>query len=177
MVVTIAFFFQMIDVYLENMNLSDRDKRLMNEYLIPGHYLKPAAGKERDIDLKANILEKARELLSVAGSLNNPDGARTDFTIEELEKAARECAELFQRSSSCFEGRNGQPALRHQGIHQLSDRHLNAMTVVHNYYVRRRDGTTAAERFYERKPKDLFEFLLDNMDYPARPRKRLKLAV
>ena len=39
MVATIAFFFKMIDIYLENMQLSDHDRRLMNNYLIPGHYL------------------------------------------------------------------------------------------------------------------------------------------
>ena len=79
-------------------------------------------------------------------------------------------------SSSCVEGRNAQLALRHQGIHRLSHRHLKALTVMHNYYVRRRDGTTAAERFFEAKQNDLFDFLVDRMDYPARPRNRLKLA-
>ena len=59
------------------------------------------------------------------------------------------------------------------GIHRLSDQLLKAQTIVHNYYVRNRDGTTPAERFFEAKHKDLFEWLLDNMDYPARPRQRM----
>ena len=54
----------------------------------------------------------------------------------------------------------------------LSDRDKNLM---HNYYIKRRDGTTAAERFFEAKPNDLFEFLLNNVDYPARPRNQMKL--
>ncbi|MBT8338705.1 MAG: hypothetical protein HKP58_00835 [Desulfatitalea sp.] len=103
MVATIAIFFQMIEIYLDNMQLSERDRHLMRHNLIPGHYLKIAADKERDIDRKA-------------------------------------------------------------------------LTVVHNYYIKRRDGTTAAERFFEAKPDDLFEYLLDHMDYPVRPRNRLKLA-
>ena len=176
MVATITFFFQMIDVCLENMRLSDRDKHLMNSYLIPGHYLKIAAKKERDVDRKADILQKAHKLLSI---VENPGGLRnenSDCKIEELEKTARDCAHLFQRSSSCVEGRNAQLALRHQGIHRLGDRHLKALTVVHNYYIKRRDGTTAAERFFEAKPNDLFNFLLNHMDYPVRPRNRLKLA-
>ncbi len=176
MVSTIAFFFKMIDIYIENMQLSDADRWLMNEYLIPGHYLKLAAGKERNINRKAEILKKASELLSVVQSLEDCGGVSANSKIEELEKAARECAQIFQRSSSCVEGRNAQLALRHQGIHRLSNRHLKALTIMHNYYVKRRDGTTAAERLFEAKPNDIFKFLLDRMDYPGRPRKRMKLA-
>jgi len=176
MVATIAFFFQMIDIYLDNIQLSDRDRYLMHNYLIPGHYLKLAASKERDIDRKADLFEKAKELLSIIDELENLGEVSCDCKMEKLEKAARDCAQIFQRSSSCVEGRNAQLALRHQGIHQLSNRHLQALTVMHNYYIRRRDGTTAAERLFEAKPNDLFEFLLDRMDYPARPRNRLKLA-
>jgi len=176
MVATIAFFFKMIDIYLDNMQLSVRDKYLMHKYLIPGHYLKLAASKERDVDRKADLFEKAKELLSIIEELENLGEVSSDCKIEKLEKAARDCAQIFQRSSSCVEGRNAQLALRHQGIHRLSNQHLQALTVMHNYYVRRRDGTTAAGRFFEAKPNDLFEFLLDRMDYPARPRNRQKLA-
>ncbi|MFN2197107.1 MAG: DUF6399 domain-containing protein, partial [Anaerolineales bacterium] len=172
MVATIAFFFQMIDICLDNMRLSDRDRHLMRHCLIPGHYLKLAAEKERDIDRKALIRQKSQELLSIVKSLGAVHGQGTDCKIEELEKAARNCAEIFQRSSSCVEGRNAQLALRHQGIHRLGEKQLKALTVVHNYYIKRRDGTTAAERFFEAKPNDLFDFLLDHMDYPVRPRNR-----
>jgi len=122
-------------------------------------------------------LKKARELLSIVESLEDPGEVSSDCKNRaNWRKAARDCAQIFQRSSSCVEGRNAQLALRHQGIHRLGNRHLQALTVMHNYYIRRRDGTTAAERLFEAKPNDLFEFLLDGMDYPARPRNRLKSA-
>ena len=175
MVATIAFFFHMVDVYLDNMHLSDRDKNLMHNYLIPGHYLKLAARRHRDIDRKAEIIQKSQDLLSIVNGTDGYCDVISDCKIKELEKAAKSCAQLFQRSSSCVEGRNAQLALRHQGIHRLSDRHLKASTIMHNYYIKRRDGTTAAERFFEAKPNDLFEFLLNNVDYPARPRNQLKL--
>jgi hypothetical protein len=53
-----------------------------------------------------------------------------------------ECADLFQRSSSAVEGRNGQLSLHHHGRHRLSDRKLAALTAVHNFHIRRADGTT-----------------------------------
>jgi hypothetical protein len=54
-------------------------------------------------------------------------------------------------------------------LHRLSDRKLTALTGVHNYFVKRADGTTAAERFFGAKPRDLFEWLLDRVDIPGRP--------
>jgi hypothetical protein len=175
MVDTITFFHFMVSQYLDNMNFSSDDKELLEKYLIPGYYLKLAVAKQRDTYVRDDIHKKAQELLSV---LENPDdGHVKSLNTARLKKAAKECAQLFQRSSSCVEGRNAQLALRHQGIHRLSDRHLKALTVIHNYYIKRRDGTTAAERFFETKHRDLFDFLLENMDYPVRPRNHLKMVV
>jgi len=94
-----------------------------------------------------------------------------------LKKAASECVQIFQRSSSCVEGRNAQLSLRHHGLHRLSDRCLKAQTVIHNFYITNKQGETPAARFFEAEHNDLFEWLLDKMDYSARPRKaRLKAA-
>ena len=120
MVATIAFFFRMIHICLDNLSLSDNDKHLMHSYLIPGYYLKLAAEKERDVDRKKSILQKSRELLSIVDR-HGGDGTCSDGKIDELDKAARHCAQLFQRSSSCVEGRNAQLALRHHGIHRLGE--------------------------------------------------------
>ena len=93
-----------------------------------------------------------------------------------LEQKAQACADLFQRSSSCVEGRNGHLSLKHHALHQLSSRKLQALTVLHNYSARRADGTTAAERFYGTAPRDLFAWLLDRLSVPARPRARRRAA-
>jgi hypothetical protein len=54
------------------------------------------------------------------------------------------CVQTFQRSSSCVEGRNGQLALRHHSFHRLSPRKLQALTTIHNFFLTRPDGSTAA---------------------------------
>ena len=87
-----------------------------------------------------------------------------------MEHKAQQCAEIFQRSSSCVEGRNGQLSLKHHALHQLTRRKLQALTVLHNYLVHREDGSTAAERFYGVAPRDLFVWLLGHLRLPARPR-------
>jgi hypothetical protein len=177
MVATIAFFFSMIDLYMDNMHISAHDRELMHDYLIPGFYLKQVAAKEKDAEQKSLISQKARQLLSILTQQDGPFCKYSTNDVKRLERVAEECAHIFQRSSSCVEGRNAQLSLRHHGIHKLSDRSLKAQTVVHNYYRRNRDGTTPAERFFEAKHIDLFDWLLDKMDYPARPRKQLKMAV
>jgi hypothetical protein len=176
MVATIAFFFRMIDLYMDNMQILDRDRQLMHDYLIPGFYLRQVARKEKDAERKSRILEMSQELLSILTQQDGPFSEYTENDIKILEKAAEECAQIFQRSSSCVEGRNAQLSLRHHGIHKLSDRSLKAQTIVHNYYRRNRDGTTPAERFFEAKHIDLFEWLLEKMDYPARPQHRPRKA-
>jgi hypothetical protein len=174
MVATISFFFSMIELYMDNIQISDRDRHLMHEYLIPGFYLREAARKEKNVDRKNKISEMSQKLLSILTQKDGPFSEYSEDDVIILEKAAKECAQIFQRSSSCVEGRNAQLSLRHHGMHRLSNRCLKAQTIVHNYYTRNRDGTTPAERFFNAKHSDLFEWLLEKMDFPARPRNRLK---
>jgi Family of unknown function (DUF6399) len=79
--------------------------------------------------------------------IRGPAGALSKLSPEEgakVERVAAQAADLFQRSSSCVEGRIGQLALRHHSLHRLSNGKLEALTVIHNYYLTRRDGTTQA---------------------------------
>jgi hypothetical protein len=71
---------------------------------------------------------------------------------QQVEQVCREVVGLFCRSSSCVEGRNGRLSLFQHGQTRLSQRRLEALTAVHNYVAQRADGTTAAERFFGRKP-------------------------
>ena len=84
-------------------------------------------------------------------------------------RQAQERAELFQRSTGCVEGRNGMLSLLHHRCHRLSTSRLKALTVVHNYHIRRQDGSTAAERFFEQKHGNLFESIVENVRIPGRP--------
>lgn len=172
MVKTIAFFWSMVSISLKELDLPLDIELAMVQNLIPAFYLRYAAGKaKKAIDRKA-IREVSEKLLL---PLRDPDGPLSTLEkdqIRHLEVIAKECAGFFQRSSSCVEGRNGQLSLRHHSQHNISPRQLQALTVVHNYCIKRSDGTTAAERFFGNKPRDLFEHLLARLDLPARPAKR-----
>ena len=87
-------------------------------------------------------------------------------------KVFRLASELFQRSSSCVEGRNGQLSLRHLGMREISPRKLRVLGVLHNFVIKRSDGTTAANRFLGQKHRELFPWLVEHMSLPLRPRRK-----
>ena len=165
MIATLSFFHFSIQRKIKALSLSPEIEKIMFEVLLPVFYLRNAATKAKKADARCRLKMKSDEILSSCRCLKD--------TVQEelaaLEPIAKECANLFQRSSSCVEGRNGQLSLRHHSFHSLSNRKLSALTAVHNFFIRRMDGTTAAERFFGNKPKEMFEFLLKTVNLPGRP--------
>jgi hypothetical protein len=169
MVATIVFYLLAIRAKVEALSLVPEVEEAVFENLIPSIYLHLVSEKAKSAEVREQLRRKSEELLEPLRAVNGPFSGLVPHEIGLIEQVSQECACLFQRSSSCVEGRNGQLALRHHSLHRLSDRKLAALTAVHNYYVKRSDGTTAAERFFGAKPRDLFEYLLDRLDLPARP--------
>lgn len=172
MVATIAFFFLTIRAKVEALGLPPQVENGVYEQLIPGIYLSQVAGKAPEAEQRHRLKKKSEDLLAPFRTRDGPFQQLDESERKRLEQVAEECAQLFQRSSSCVEGRNGQLALRHHSLHRLSPRKLAALTTVHNYAVKRPDGTTPAERFYGAKPRDLFEWILERVDLPGRPAKK-----
>lgn len=176
LIATLTFFWVMIREKIEFYALSGEVEALMYEKIIPAQYLLIAGKKAKTAEDKKQILQQGVVLLSEL------EGMEVWKKINEEEKTrllniATECARLFQRSSSCLEGRNGYLSLRHHGLHHISDRKLGVLTVIHNYFTKRPDGSVAAERFFGKKPEELFEHLLDNLLYPpAQNRAKLEMA-
>jgi len=172
MVATIAFFCIMVKVKVEALGLAPEHERAMYRQLIPGIYLGCASKKSTDSERRKALHQCSEKLLAPLLVL---DGPFSDCTREQkalIEDVATECAHLFQRSSSCVEGRNGYLSLRHHGLHRISDGRLGALTTVHNFFIQDNQGRTPAERLFGEKPKDLFRYLLDRIDLPGRPAKR-----
>jgi hypothetical protein len=138
------------------------------ERLVAGMYLRQAAAKAKGAERRRQLRALAEVCLAEARAR----GPRPPGGWPAAEALAWEWAGWFQRSSSCVEGRNGQLALRHHSLHRLSHRRLRALTALHNYWLKRPDGTTAAERFFGNKPADLFDWLLGRLPLPARPAQR-----
>ena len=169
---TIAFYFATVAIILDQKGYDQRSRMLLEDYLIPACYLEFAAAKSNDKDKAIDMRYIMRDLMAEYDSRAGPFSMYTSQDLDDMLKVAKDCSSVFQRSSSAVEGRNGQLSLNYHNLHRLSDRKLACLTAIHNFDTRRADGTTPAERFFEAKHGDLFEYLLENVKRTGRPRIR-----
>lgn len=96
--------------------------------------------------------------------------------LERWRSWAEWASRNFHRASSAVEGRNGCLSQSYRNGRGLTNRRLAALTAVHNYDTRRRDGSTPAERLYGQQFPDLFQWLVGQMGalpLPRRARQRI----
>lgn len=175
MVATITFFFLTLHAKVQTLTLTSQQEDALYTLLIPAIYLQLVADKATTADHRHTLQQRSQQLLQPLLDSNSPFAALDPDEKRLLESVALESAHLFQRSSSCTEGRNGQLALRHHSLHRISPRKLSALTVVHNFFIHRSDGSTPAQRFFEAEHSSLFDYLLDHIDLPGRPAKKRPL--
>lgn len=169
MIAVLAFFFSFLALTIKSMGLDGMHGQLF-EQLVSIRYLKLCLQRAKKKKQKERI-KKTIEKLEGMINKNYLWGEISEGVQTEWWQRALECAQVFQRSSSCVEGRNGQLSLKFHAFRRVNADSLKVLTVLHNFFIRRADGTTAAERFFGQKPRDLFTWLLDKVELP-RPRKK-----
>ena len=168
----VGWFWELAQERLVELELSQEQEQAARQKLLPGYYWEAAARRARSPEERGRLTEMAARLVEQAWA---EGGALSELSEEErgrVQQTARETAGLFSRSSSCVEGRNGRLSLQHHGHSRVSQRRLVALTVIHNYLAERSDGTTAAQRFFNQKPADVFSWLLERLPDLPRPAKR-----
>ena len=157
---------------MQELELSEEQERVVREKLLPGHYWEKAAGRARTAEERARLKQMAERLKKQAWREGGELSKLSEEAKREVEEVARETAGLFCRSSSCVEGRNGRLSLQQHGHSRVSERRLKALTVIHNYAVKRGDDTTAAQRFFGQQHQDVFSWLLQRMPSLPRPARK-----
>jgi hypothetical protein len=141
----------------------------MHAKLIPSYYLDRVAQTRSVSD--GEPLRELAERLRVP--LLQPGGVLSTLSPEaqdHLHDEAQRLAGVFQRSSSNVEGRNGYLSLRSHQLRGLDrPRKRECFTTIHNFFLTRPDGTTAAERFFGQKPRSMFASILDSVDLAPAP--------
>jgi hypothetical protein len=160
------YFFIVYAAFVDSLKLNLEQEKFFNEVVFPLSYLKIIW---RRLPRKAKK-ENSQLLQSLEARIRDAPWAE-ELKLEWMKKG-REMGDTFQRSSSCVEGRNGMLSLNYHRFHRLNERTLKALTIMHNFDVRRGDGTTAAERFFEAKHKNLFDFLVINVHIPGKPKQQ-----
>lgn len=158
------YFFVVYQAFISG--FQPEEEEFFNEVIFPLSYLRMIW---RRLSKKAK--EECKELLRSL-EVRIRDAPWTDEVKEKWLQKGREMAETFQRSSSCVEGRNGVLSLNHHRLHRMNPKSLRVLTIIHNFDVRRADGTTAAERFFEAKHENLFDSLVMRVRMPQRPQKQ-----
>jgi len=160
------YFFTVYVAFVEGLRLSNNQEEFFNEVIFPLSYLRLAWRR-----LPKETKKEHRQLLESLEARAR-DAPWPEELKEELMKKGREMAETFQRSSSCVEGRNGMLSLNYHRFHRLNERALKALTIIHNFDTQRKDGTTAAERFFGVKHENLFDSLVANVRIPGKPKQQ-----
>jgi hypothetical protein len=169
LVFAIEWFWGVTHVCVEELNLPEEVEQAVYDKLLPGLYWQQAARRARTAEQRQQKEDLAQRLLDEAWAAGGVLSQLTQEQQEEVKRVAREMVGLFARSTSCVEGRNGRLALFHHGQTRLSAARLKALTVIHNYQSTRADGTTPAERFFGKKPRDVFTWLLERLPDLPRP--------
>lgn len=165
---------QGVQARLSSLGLSDVEREWVWGELLPLVYLKQVSERGTQKEEKQKLSEvMGRVRARVVGEESPWHGWSVQMRQQVLLTAEMSAA-LFVRASSMVEGRNGQLSLYHHRLHHLTPALLKALTAVHNYVLKRPDGTTAAERFFGQKHGELFAHLVSAMGEPARPRRRRK---
>jgi hypothetical protein len=137
-------------------------------YLLPSAYWQYQVNKTKNPDLK----ESYRIALKNA-QIKLAQHPRTPLFIVQKQWLAwaEWMVSKFQRTSSAVEGRNGCLSQMHHNGRGIPLKRLKVLTIIHNYYIKRSDGTTAAERLFKRKFPDPFEWVVNKMGDLPLPRK------
>jgi uncharacterized protein DUF6399 len=107
--------------YVGALQLNDEQKRFFIEVIYPLAYIRMIWRRQ-----KRRERERLKELKE-ALEIKIREGPWSETLKNEWMAKGKECAERFQRSSSCVEGRNGMLSLLHHRQHRLNERKLRAL--------------------------------------------------
>lgn len=163
----IDYWWLLTDESLAQYEMDEKCKTWLLEVFLPCVYWERQTSKTKNPDLKkeyGSAFRLARKQLE--------EDPSTPIQIENStwHLWAEWMVLNFQRTSSAVEGRNGYLSQRHHNGRGLLAKRLKASTVIHNYTLKRFDGTTAANRLFGREFPDLFEWVVHNMDDLPLPR-------
>jgi len=166
---TIEFVSRYVGRQVDQLDLTPPVSFAMHAKLIPSYYLDRVA-QTRSVEGGEVLRELAEQLRAPLFEPGSVLWELSPETQEQLHREAKRLAVVFQRSSSNVEGRNGYLSLRSHQLRGLDlPRKRQCFTAIHNFFLTRPDGTTAAERFFGQKPRSMFAAILDSVELAPAP--------
>jgi hypothetical protein len=166
---TIEFVSGYVRQQVQQLALAPSQSFAMHAHLIPSYDLDRVAST-RTVTQGEPLRTLAEGLRTPLFEPNGAFGMLSPVEQDALKFKAQMLSEVFQRSSSHVEGRNGYLSLRNHQLRGLDHpRKRPCLTAIHNFFLTRADGTTAAERFFGQKPRSLFAAILESVEIPPAP--------
>jgi Family of unknown function (DUF6399) len=160
---TIEFVSGYVRQQVSQLALTPPESYAMHAHLIPSYSLERVAST-RTVTQGEPLRERAERLRTPLFAPGGPLNALPPAAQDRLKQEASKLAEVFQCSSSNVERRNGYLSLRNHQLRGLDHPRKRAcLTAVHNFFLTRPDGTTAAERFFGQKPRSMFAAILGSV--------------
>jgi len=166
---TIEFVSRYVGQQIAQLDVPPPVSFAMHAKLMPSYYLDRVAETRvvREGTPLHALAERLRAPLFEAGGVLS---ALSPEAQAHLQSEAKRLAAVFQRSSSNVEGRNGYLSLRSHQLRGLDrPRKRECFTTIHNFFLTRPDGTTAAERFFGQQPRSMFSAILDAVELAPAP--------
>ena len=166
---TIEFVSRYVAQQVAQLDLTPPISFAMHAKLIPSYYLDRVA-QTRSVSDGEPLRELAERLRAPWVAPGGVLSALGPEAQDQLHDEAKRLAAVFQRSSSNVEGRNGYLSLRSHQLRGLDlPRKRQCFTAIHNFFLARPDGTTAAERFFSQKPRSMFAAILESVELAPAP--------
>ena len=166
---TIEFVSGYVRQQVHQLELAAPQSFAMHAHLMPSYDLERVASTRTVTQgeaLRARAERLRTSLFEPGGTL----GALSAMKHNPRKAEAAKLAEVFQRSRANVEGRNGSLSLRNHQLRGLDHPRKRAcLTAIHNFFLTRPDGTTAAERFFGQKPRSMFAAILAAVEIPPAP--------
>lgn len=168
----IDLWWRCVTTSLDSADISAERKDWLLYCLLPLVYWRTQLKKARSKRIKRFYSSSIGNALKHFESHQMTSSAEIGGPDSEWFKWAQKMTDIFIRTTSAVEGRNGWLSQMHFNGRGLSEKRLTSQTAIHNYYLKRSDGTTACERLSGIKPDDLFEYLLSHARPLSEPRRR-----
>jgi hypothetical protein len=166
---TIAFVSSYVRHQVDQLDLTPPVSFAMHAKLIPSYYLDRVA-QTRSVSDGEPLRKLAQQLRTPLVEPGGVLSVLSPASQDQLHDEAKRLATVFQRASSNVEGRNGYLSLRSHQLRGLDlPRKRECFTTMHNFFLTRPDGTTAAERFFGQKPRSMLAAILDAVELAPAP--------
>jgi hypothetical protein len=159
-----------LDTSLDSENITPEIKAWLMDYLLPYIYWRSQIKKTCSKKIKRCYEISMKVALSELKSHPLTQQLTSDLDNSGWVKWAENMTDIFIRTTSSIEGRNGWLSQIHFNGRGLSEKRVLSQAAIHNYFLKRSNNTTACERLSDIIPEDMFEFIMERIGPLPEPR-------